>query len=74
MHDAQIQGGVRGQQEVGLLPQLHGARVVLLELLVVPGQRVDGGNETLQEERGGEKRKVPDQPFINQGVVNASLP
>lgn len=51
VHDAQIQSGIWAQQEVGPLPQLHRAPVVLVVLLVVPGQRVDGGNKTLQQER-----------------------
>lgn len=52
VHDGQVQGGVRALEEIGPFPQLHGLLVVALELLVVPGQGVDGRDETLRRPSG----------------------
>ena len=49
IHDPKVHGGVRTPQEVGLFPQLHRPLVVPLKLLVVPGQGVGRGYETLSK-------------------------
>ena len=53
IHDPKVHGGIGAPQEVSLFPQLHRPLVVLLKLLIVPGQAIGRGYKTLWGDLGG---------------------
>lgn len=49
IHDPEVHGSFRAPQAIGPLPQLHRSSIVLLVVLVVPAQGVDGCHKVLRE-------------------------